>query len=437
MGKKRASPGTRKKTADTVKPELDADGLVASPIDVHDRDDPGDATQRAYRYQYAYGVILLAGMASKQLAYTSLWCEHHDDFLAQLGEKFDSYQVKTRQPENGFWELTTDGFVAAVKKFAILESRFPGRIANYRFVSNTQVSASNANERRQRSPTKLYDAIAKASDENSIEAPFDKSLATLAKAAGASTACVFAVFKKIGFVKGPSKEDFEAVLSLTHIARMESCNAFPPEQLNAIRDELIQKVYDASSNVVLEPAKHWCCVNGTAADDPTVQAKQLFAEIVDAAVRTVSGPCFRYSPIAAKTDKRLAEGELSTLEKKLVKGGLRKQLETLHRRTVSTEKHLLEIAASRPREVKAILAQLEQTVKGVCADASLETSVDGVVDGRQMLSQVQKELRRMAADNPSMVHGQPYECLVGMAGLLTEECTVWWSEPFDLEEDLV
>lgn len=41
----------------------------------------------------------------------------------------------------------------------------------------------------------------------------------------------------------------------------------------------------------------------------------------------------------------------------------------------------------------------------------------------------------MATDNPSMVHGQPYECLVGMAGLLTEECTVWWSERFDLEDN--
>ncbi len=52
-----ANKKTARKSAvkkNVIKPRLDDDGNVASPVDVHDTDDPGDETQRRYRYQHAY-----------------------------------------------------------------------------------------------------------------------------------------------------------------------------------------------------------------------------------------------------------------------------------------------------------------------------------------------------------------------------------------------
>jgi hypothetical protein len=208
-------------------------------------------------------------------------------------------------------------------------------------------------------------------------------------------------------------------------------------QLNAIRDELIQKIYDASSNFVDDPAKHWSCINGSAANDLRIQAKQLLPSIVDDAILAKSPPYFRFSPIATKTDKRLTNNDLTTLEKKLFRGDLRQQIETMRRRTVSTEQHLLELASSKPKEIRSIRNQLESVVQGVCDDASLQTRVNGKVSGPDMLSLVQQRLQKLGDENPNMVHEQPYDCLVGMAGLLTEECSVWWSEQFDLLEAMV
>ena len=51
-----------------------------------------------------------------------------------------------------------------------------------------------------------------------------------------------------------------------------------------------------------------------------------------------------------------------------------------------------------------------------------------------MLSQVQQRLQKLAEDQPNLVFDQPYDCLVGMAGLLTEACSVWWSAQFDPQE---
>jgi len=134
----------------------------------------------------------------------------------------------------------------------------------------------------------------------------------------------------------------------------------------------------------------------------------------------------------------LIDNNLTTLEKKFVRGNLRQQMETMRRRTISAEQHLLELAAAKPKEIVGILSQLESKVQAVCDDASLQNKVDGDVSGPDMLRQVQTQLQKLADEKTiNMVHNQPYDCLVGMAGLLTEDCTVWWSEQFDLAEATV
>jgi hypothetical protein len=256
----------------------------------------------------------------------------------------------------------------------------------------------------------------------------------LARSANSTVDCIFGLLKRLEFFAGPSLDDFEAVLSHTHISGITSCSSYPTHQLNAIRDELIQKVYDASSNFIDDPAKHWSCLNGSDGNNPRLRAKQLLPTVVEEAIQTKSPPYFRYSPIATKTDVRLTENNLTTLEKKMLRGNLRQQMETMRRRTISTEQHLLEVAAAKPDAILAIRNQLESVVQGICDDASLQTLNNGEVSGPAMLSQVQQRLQQLAEGQPHNVYNQPYDCLVGMAGLLTEECTVWWSEPFDLTE---
>ena len=49
-----------------------------------------------------------------------------------------------------------------------------------------------------------------------------------------------------------------------------------------------------------------------------------------------------------------------------------------------------------------------------------------------MLIDVQDRLRRLAEDRPSDVGYHGYECLIGVAGLQTDECRVWWGPRFPI-----
>ncbi len=109
---------------------VDTEVSEAAPSELMDTDDVGDSTQRNFRYQHAYGVILLIGAALKKLPYIAIWCEHHEDILAEREDgRWDGFQVKTRKPELGEWDLNDNELCSAIDHLARLESKFSGRIS--------------------------------------------------------------------------------------------------------------------------------------------------------------------------------------------------------------------------------------------------------------------------------------------------------------------
>src|SRR5947208_3025920 len=98
---------------------------VINPADILGEGDPGDETQRNFRYQHAYGAILLIAGAAKIESYSAVWCEHHEDLLAERNDGlYDSFQIKTRQPERGYWNIDSEEIVASLKKFVKLHNQF-------------------------------------------------------------------------------------------------------------------------------------------------------------------------------------------------------------------------------------------------------------------------------------------------------------------------
>jgi hypothetical protein len=53
-----------------------------------------------------------------------------------------------------------------------------------------------------------------------------------------------------------------------------------------------------------------------------------------------------------------------------------------------------------------------------------------------MMIDVQDRLRKTAKEEAALVGNHTYECLIGMAGLLTSECVVWWSPRFHIDPEL-
>ena len=124
----------------------------------------------------------------------------------------------------------------------------------------------------------------------------------------------------------------------------------------------------------------------------------------------------------------------SCSKRKLDRGGLGARYEAMRRKVLMAESALLDVA-SRPGGGKQKLAQIENVVFSECDEAHLRASSHQAPFGPAMLTNVYDRLEAIARDDPLKVDRQPYEVLVGVAGLLTSACLVWWSDQFQMEDD--
>ena len=405
-----------------------------SPIRQLPTHDYGAETLRNYRYQSAYAVVLLVAAAAKKKSYTSVWCEQEDDILTQIAENsFDSYQVKTRKPELGEWRLTDDQFVSAVKVFLRLDAEYPGCFQHFNFVSNAECLDSDAVTQKHLCPRRLAAAAANgcASSAELPEAEAKGFKALLEKAEATSEA-LFKVLQRLGFVKTPERESFIAELAQNHLRELEWCR-LPQPRLETVVWSLIEMVDRASSLSSQDSARHLARHAGDGQPDPQLTAKRITVEDFILRSRELTNPAFRYLPSLTTSPLEQTSKALKRFNQKLRQGGLDDYAHSLRNHTLSAEAAFLDLATRGP-EGQAELAQIENVVKAECDAAHLRAAQGAKPFGQRMLIEVQDRLHRVAKEEPHKVGKQPYEALIGMAGILTESCPVWWSEKFDLED---
>ena len=143
---------------------------MRSPIDSRDHSDPGDQVIRKFRYQHAYGVVLAILMLNQTRPYRAIWCEQHEDLLAErTDDLFEAFQVKTRKPETGSWNITDESFVKSMKRFVDLDSSFLVRSPNSILSLILITRNSDAQRSAHLSPIKLSKAVLAAKSKNDLE----------------------------------------------------------------------------------------------------------------------------------------------------------------------------------------------------------------------------------------------------------------------------
>ncbi len=413
------------------------------PAATPDWNDPGDDVQRNFRYQHAYGAILLIAGASGRREIVAVWCEHHEDLLGERADGlYDAYQVKTRREEDGYWLLTDEPLRKSLKRFTLLVQQFDEHIHSTVFVTNTGVRNGPVNSKndsgKRRDPWSLLHAVCTSADHTALEEPFATAFQELVGYCGCTPEVLFSTLRRTRIVKGPPRDGFDDEVAHTHLPQVQECSGMPPAMLNAVRDEIVQRVHLASSRRVDDPSRRWRPQDGSAGVPAEVLAKRLAVSVVIDGVQSARGVPFRFLPGSADLQVRGQVTGLDVLRAKLTQGGLASQIPMMERRTLSTERRLVEINYASPEKGQRVLDQLVGVVEGECAEATLGAQMSaaaGETYGPRMLSDVYDRLRRIAKEDADMVCHERYECLVGVAGLLTEECRVWWSEHFDLGAD--
>lgn len=412
----------------------------SDPGTVLDGEDPGGDTQRRFRYQHAYVVVLLCGSAKAELPYVRLICENHEDIVAARDDgRFDAYQVKTRKPEQGPWRLTDSPLTSAIARFRTLDEVFPELFRSFNFVTNCswQENPDARVRTGERSPSRLLASVERATSIDDLSHDDALALETLAGRCGCEGVALLPLLRRVRLIKGPSLDDFETVLSHRHLASLSACSSLGAPELNAIRDRTMTIVARASSLAVDEPRAHWFSTGDASEHNPILRSKTVTLEEFVDQTQPELRP-FKYAPGFPRVKLGADDRRLGRLERKLAVGGLDSQTETFRRRALSAERHLLKLgyASPDPEGAEDKLSHLDSLVQGVCDDARLEASEGNQTSeyGPSMLIQVHKELKRLAETQPEAVEQQSYECLVGLAGLLTDECRVWWSAEFDVEK---
>src|SRR5260221_12510392 len=120
MSKSEAPHPKKSSGRSKVKGKQDPD-VQASPVEIFDATDPGDATQRNYRYQHTYCVMLLVSGKLRLRPYVAIWCEQHEDCLSERCDNtFDAYHIKTSRPENFAMKSTNLTLCKTNGRFAAL-----------------------------------------------------------------------------------------------------------------------------------------------------------------------------------------------------------------------------------------------------------------------------------------------------------------------------
>lgn len=422
-------------------PKEDPKPVVDDPKVVRDLSDPGDATVQNFRYQHAFGVMLMVAAKRGVRPYVAIWCEHHEDLLAERqDEVFDAYQIKTSRPERGAWRLTDGELTKSIGRFIDLVAEFGERIGELHFVSNTEFEevtpGSKDDKKRSRCPRLFLQHIRGCTNRSEVKAPFDGAFDELQATCGCEPEELLAVLHRMNLIQGPSRREFDAALAHEHLAQLGECRALTADQLDAFRDDLVAIVYRASSLHVTDPIRHLRPMIEAEEMDPVLAAKRV---AIDEALvyrsPSTAAPTFRFP--GRPTLELGARTSHSVLDQKFTAAGLEDDLDYMRERVRAAEFNLLEDVARRPEAFPDLLLQIEQRVHGELAEAHLRARQKPAPYGPSMLIDAQDRLRRIAHDQSDDVGHHSYDCLVGVAGLLTSECRVWWGPRFPIDGEAV
>ena len=309
----------------------------------------------------------------------------------------------------------------------------PARSQNFCFVSNTEYSNSDAKKSIHLSPIKLSKAVLAAKSKNDLEGSTLDGFEALRDATKQDGDALFSVLQRLELVPGPTERAFEDELCQTHLPTLSQCSVLSAGSLAKVLNSLIGLIERAASLHSNDPLRHYVGLTSTRKWIPISLGSGCALMMLPSRSGMLAISVFNILKGLATLSLDKDQSGSIVLKKKLDRGGLGSRYEVIRRQVLTAESALLDVA-SRPGGGQQKLAQIENVVLAECDEAHLRTSSHQAPFGPAMLIDVYDRLKAIAVNNPLKVDRQPYEVLVGVAGLLTSECLVWWSEEFEMED---
>jgi hypothetical protein len=412
------------------------------PTEFIDLKDPGDDVIRRFRFQIGYAALKAIALSHPASIASCIYCEQFEDVLIELKDGyFIGTQIKTREIDQGPLKTTDEAIMVALVKFCREDRAFPGCFRKFCLVTNHSFFGGEGADNLQL----LIDCARTNPQLNGLssKSSFVKIVKKIGALAELTQAEVIATLAKLELepMLTAIELDLEVVQAL---AEIDAYGNLRYVQLLKAASLLRDRIWSASSKahqfnqtaasaVVLDIAARTLdltvankrldhtlvrdCIIAAAAETATPEQERL--AIRDYLPR--DGAPAGLSRMQAK----MSAGEVTAMELEQFKDDVRSLEATFLR---WKEKHDLQQANARLQHIEQlVIQQCRQHNDPAKAPPGFSHPIISDRPG------LKASLSTLAKNEAATLYGCRPEHLAGAVGMLTDECRVWWSEPFDLE----
>lgn len=422
---------------------------TATPETVLSATDRGDDMQRRLRYQASCAALYGLKLLELESELEEIFCEQHEDVLLKRKDgRFVGVQVKTRADGLEPLKASDPMVLSSLRRFVELEIQFPAQFERFVLFSNGGVW------RRERSAHNLAYLLELArtpfeddTDQRPLKTFTERCVKNLFTAAFKKRfpldkpALIVLTQKVLGKThveeETPGLNDMESRLVKCLNALSEFQGRRYDELSRAIRS-LTQASFEAASLVGIDSLTAYVALANNPAEaraQTIVDGKRLTSAKILELLRGQLQPS-----ALLRANSQIAVTELPPgmrrMELKMSAGGLSAtNIDLAKDLRNSTETLLLEwLHKYGSAQANTRYEHLHTLVRVECQEAYDQIVQPNTLFGDQLLKEIRQRLNECQQREQDKLWGCRYEHLLGMTGLLTEECKLWWSEEFPLPE---
>jgi hypothetical protein len=395
--------------------------------------DPGDDIQKRFFYQNSYAAIVCCAFL-QNYPIKEIYCEHHEDVLVKFeDDTFEGIQVKTKDLHLPGFSFDEDAIQKSISRFVGLELKYPGKFKSFKIVTNTSCLRRKGND--------LAAVIADAKDNNvgtllANRSKTKKCLNEMAKKMRCSTDDVVKVLSKIVLREQFSNLNDNKKHLVDELGSSPNLGQATLGVLRAIAEKIIFACCSAANKTNEEVSE--CYLLGKDFVDvrkkAILEGKKLTKAKVISLIESITKGSISHF---LKDENSLGFKEMEThrLELKLDAGGV----DNANINLLKDLKYSFEVfSASWLHRYDSQTAmdrynQIQLIVNSECQEAFDESIQQDKLFGTDMLVNLRKRLRERLKTDREIFLGCDYEHLMGLAGVLTEDCKIWWSKVFKID----
>jgi|GEM_PF-1657593 len=412
--------------------------LVESPGSTLDMSDPGDDVQLRFRYQHSYAAIQCVRMLDSDAGPKAVFCENHEDVLLENQDGlFTGVQVKTRNVDRPPFKSTDEEFVKAIRRFARLVYRFRDWFTGFNFTTNHRFW--NEKEKPE-NPEYLIRFLRDRGGAKRLrkDNPFRVFISDVCSGGQADEGSLIDALMRLrlaGYGSDLEHNYWNLVAVIGETRNLQSTCSL--KTIYRIADNLIHLVYMASSKSIgdgvselyrpevdLEQLRETLSLSG----------KRLLPGEIDQLIeRSMPENASNLLVTSGLVGAEVLPPGLDVMHQKLLVGEVEQErVGVIDDSVASMQKQYLEWAYKyETTEADKRVRHLKALVRDDCTEAAISAKDNsGSPYGSMMYTLLRSRLKSRTESSTEQLFGCGERHLLGLAGTMTEECTVWWSDTF-------